>query len=135
VQPCNRAFLNPSTLVSRLVISHMESSDMTSERSGDIYLTLTHIMILNRWLCRDPLLVSTGLPSGPVQGPAVPPTRGQAYPPPSSPCAQLSSLSRCRSLTVIFVNQSHGLLTVTNPIIQISLSETLRFMCGSGLGP
>ena len=45
-----------------------------------------------------PLLVSTGLPPRPVQGPAVPPTRREAHPLPSS--ALRSSLSRFHVFTL-----------------------------------
>jgi len=54
-----------------------------------------------------PLLVSTGLAPSPVQGPAVPPTRREAHPPPSFFVFALSLFC--------FFNRSHGPLTVTDP--------------------
>jgi len=65
---------------------------MTSERSGDIYLTLIRIVILNR--CHHLLKEQIS----------------------SVPCPQAGSVDHDTPIRE-----------------QISLSDTLRFMCGSGL--
>ena len=84
VATSRRPFFSTRTLVSRLVILHMESPEMTSERLGDIYLTLTRIVILNR--CHH--LLKEQISSAPYPQA---PTRRQAHPPPSSPLYALSS--------------------------------------------